>query len=568
MTKEQPPLRWHAVSHRLRLWSGLVLFAYVLTHLLNHALGLVSLEAMEAGRQWFLALWRNPVGSVLLYGALLTHMVLALWALYERRRLRMPVAEAFRVVLGLAIPLLLTAHIVGTRIAHDVAGASDTYTRMMFLYWDLYPRIGIDQVVLLVIAWVHGAMGLYWWLRLRPGFPRFAATFTALVWLIPILSVLGFVDAGREVSRRAENPAWVAQRTAEGPKSPERGFLTMSKDFMLGGFLVGVALMLMGRLGRYVYQRRIGTIRVTYPTGRQVPIPLGFSVLEASRTAGIPHASVCGGRGRCSTCRVRVTSHPDALPAASSAEQLVLERVGAPDNVRLACQLRPSDHVAVTPLLPVTATPRDGFPHPAYLAGQERQIVALFADLRSFTSLAEHKLPYDLVFLLNRYFTMTGQAIEQSGGIVIQFMGDGVMALFGVEQGPRVGSRHALEAAANMIQGLEDISASLADELETPLRMGVGIHTGPAVVGRMGYGPALQLTAVGDTINVASRLQDLTKPYKCQLVISDPVANHAGIDVSDFPQHELTVRNRSEPLTIRTIVDPRVLAPYTATPKT
>jgi len=560
-TNHKKPLFNVPFFHNARLWSGLILFLYVLTHLANHALGLVSLQTMELGRDWFLGVWRNPLGTVALYGALITHVALTLWSLYERRRLRMPVAEAFRVILGLTIPLLLTAHIVGTRIAHDVAGASDTYTRMMFIFWELYPRIGLDQVVLLLIAWVHGSMGLYWWVRLRPWFPRFASFLTALALLVPVLSVLGFVNAGREVSRLAENPSWVAQRAAEGPKQSDREFLTMSNHLMLGGFFVGVGLVLVGRVGRYVYRRRGGIIRITYPSGQQISVPVGFSVLEASRSAGIAHASVCGGRGRCSTCRVRVTGQLDILPVASAAEQRVLRRVGAPDNVRLACQLRPLHHVSVAPLLPVSAAPRDGYPHPAYLAGQERQIVALFADLRSFTSIAEHKLPYDLVFLLNRYFTMAGQAIERSGGVVIQFMGDGVMALFGVEEGPRAGSRQALKAAATMIQGLEDISTSLEGELNAPLRMGIGIHTGPAVVGRMGYGPALQLTAVGDTINVASRLQDLTKQYQCLLVISDPVADRADIDVSTFPQHELTVRNRSEPLTIRTIEDPRLLVP-------
>jgi adenylate cyclase len=75
---------------RIRLWSGLVLFAYVGTHLANHALGLVSLAAMEGGRVWFIALWRNPIGTVALYGAFVTHLGLVLWSLYLRRRLRMP----------------------------------------------------------------------------------------------------------------------------------------------------------------------------------------------------------------------------------------------------------------------------------------------------------------------------------------------------------------------------------------------------------------------------------------------------------------------------------------------
>src|SRR5262245_52174193 len=104
MTAERPGRAW---VRPLRLWCGLILFAYLLTHFANHALGLVSLRAMEAGRIWFLALWRNPVGETALFGALLVHWLLALWLLYRRRTLRMPGWEALQILLGLAVPPLL-----------------------------------------------------------------------------------------------------------------------------------------------------------------------------------------------------------------------------------------------------------------------------------------------------------------------------------------------------------------------------------------------------------------------------------------------------------------------------
>ncbi|MET0527512.1 MAG: hypothetical protein ABW003_04055, partial [Microvirga sp.] len=91
----------------IRLASGLVLGLFLLTHFSNHALGLVSVEAMEAGRQWFNRLWRNPVGTTLLYGSLLLHFLLALYALYWRRTLRMPLREAGQLILGLALPFLI-----------------------------------------------------------------------------------------------------------------------------------------------------------------------------------------------------------------------------------------------------------------------------------------------------------------------------------------------------------------------------------------------------------------------------------------------------------------------------
>jgi adenylate cyclase len=285
-----------------------------------------------------------------------------------------------------------------------------------------------------------------------------------------------------------------------------------------------------------------------------------MTVLEVSRFAGIPHASVCGGRGRCSTCRVRILRGLEHLPPASPEEARVLHRVGAPPNVRLACQLRPARDVWVVPLLAASATAEDAGPRPAHHAGQEREVAVLFADLRQFTALAERKLPYDVVFLLNRYFETVGGAIERSGGFANQFTGDGVMALFGVDTEPDLGCRAALAGAREIALSVEALTRELGDELEAPLRVGMGIHAGPAVVGYMGHGVARYLTAVGDTVHVASRLQDLTKEYDCQLVISDAVADRAGLDVRARPRHELGVRNRATPVVTYVIKDARSLA--------
>jgi adenylate cyclase len=125
----------------VRLGTGLVLLSYVFTHLANHALGLISLEAMEAGRVWFLAVWRGPVGSIALYGALSVHFALALWSLYQRRHFRMPAWEAVQLLLGLAIPPLLASHVVWTRLAHEWLQTMDSYTLMVLIYWKLRPEI-------------------------------------------------------------------------------------------------------------------------------------------------------------------------------------------------------------------------------------------------------------------------------------------------------------------------------------------------------------------------------------------------------------------------------------------
>lgn len=548
-----PPARSAAaVVRQIRLWTGLVLFTYLTTHFLNHALGLISLEAMAAGQEWFVLVWRSWPGTIALYGSFSIHNLLALWALYRRRTLRMPAWEASQLTLGLLVPPLLVWHVVGTRLAHEVAGTQTSYTLVVLALWQLDPIAGLRQVVVLVVAWLHGCTGLHFWLRLRPWYPRFARTIYSGFLLVPVLALLGFATAGQEVSRRAREPGFVQAviREARLPNPEQRALLGRVARAIFWGDLSAIALVLAARARREHIRRRQG-VRVTYPGGREVLVPAGFTVLEASRFAGIPHASVCGGRGRCSTCRVRVIRGADHLPAATVDELRVLGRVGAPVHVRLACQVRPLRDLSVVPLVPAGVGPRDALgasDHPR--EGQELTIAVLFADLRGFTRLAERKLPYDVVFILNRYFETVGGAITDAGGIVNQFTGDGVMALFGVDGGPEEGCRQAVQAAAAMIARVHELSRALAEDLDTPLRLGIGIHTGPAVVGRMGYADTTYLTAVGDTVHVAARLEALTKDYACELVLSEEVAARAGVDVSDHGRHELTVRNREAPLAV------------------
>ena len=207
------PVRVHASAvRRVWLWSGLVLFTYVATHLANHALGLISLEAMETGRDWFLLVWRHPVGTVALYGALSAHVVLALSSLYQRRHFRLPAWEALQLLLGLSIPPLLVAHIVGTRLSHAWFNTSDSYTRLVLAYWQFRPDLGAKQAILLVLAWVHGCMGLHFWLRLKPWYPRVVSLLFGIALLVPVLALLGFAQAGREVSRLSQEEGWLDLR--------------------------------------------------------------------------------------------------------------------------------------------------------------------------------------------------------------------------------------------------------------------------------------------------------------------------------------------------------------------
>ena len=540
---------------RVRLWSGLVLLAFVVTHYVNHALGLVGLEALDAGRQAFLWLWRSLPGTLIFYGALLVHMALAFWAIYERRRLAMPPWEAVQLLVGLAIPPLLILHILGNRLAAELLATNDSYIFVLLIYFVFNPVALAKQTTVMLLVWVHACVGLHYWLRLKPLYRRLLPLAYGLAVMVPTVSLTGVMVAGRDVARLAEDPEWLAAATQQLNFPDEQGIAliyAIENGFYLA-FAAALVLVLAARPLRSWWQRRHGIVNLTYPDGKRVSVVLGTTILEASRGAGIPHASVCGGRGRCSTCRVRIAGDLEVLPEPSEEESRVLGRIGAAPNVRLACQTRPSADLEVTPLLPPAPAMRETGPKPGYLQGQEREIAILFADLRDFTSLSEDKLPFDVVFILNRYFAAMGLAVEESGGRVDKFIGDGVMALFGVESDPKRGCADALSAARRMSERLLEINAALKHDLEQPLRIGIGIHTGPAIVGEMGYGPAVSVTAIGDAVNTASRLEAMTKDLGAQLVVSDRVARFANVDLGDFPVQEIEVRGRARPLEVRVV---------------
>lgn len=557
-----PARNLNYLAAKVRLWTGMILFLFVAGHLINQALGLISLAAMDQARTWAVWLIRNPIGTIVLYGALILHLLTALWAVFQRRSLRMPRVDLAQIILGLTILPLLVGHIAGARLAHDWFGLHDSYQVIYALVWRINQTLILKQTALILTAWIHGCIGFYFWIKIKPCYPRVKPLLTGLAVAVPLLALTGFSQAGREIYGLTANREWLtrllAQANAPGPA--ERIALDRSAVSMLGFGAIMVCLVAVGRFFRPLLGGNGRAVRVSYPGGVETIVPKGFSVLEASRRVGTPHAAACGGRGRCTTCRVSIQKGLEKLPPPGSDERNILRHIAAPPNVRLACLLRPTADLAVTPLVPVLPNDRERIGGEC-IAGREQDIAVLFADLRGFTSIAENKLPYDVVFLLNRYFDAVGQAIREAGGTANQFTGDGVMALFGMDVGPKEGCRQALIAAHDIVKGLDRLSRSMAEDLTAPLQVGIGIHTGQAVVGEMGHGIAMYLTAVGDTVHVASRFEELTKTYGCQLVISDRVALRAGVDANRFPSHELTVRNRRAPITIRTIDDVRLLAP-------
>jgi len=268
---------------------------------------------------------------------------------------------------------------------------------------------------------------------------------------------------------------------------------------------------------------------------------------------------VCGGRARCTTCRVRVGDGLAHLPPPGRMEAQALGRIHAPPNVRLACQCRPTRDVSVTPLLPPNAGPSYAEQPRSGAQGRERRIVAMFVDLRDSTHLAEGRLPYDVVFIMNQFFAEMHAALRASGGYYAQFRGDGLLALYGLETSLAQACRGALEGAAAMQAGIESLNQSLANDLKEPLRIGIGIHAGVAIVGTMGPPQAPIYSAIGDMVNTAARLENMTKAYGSTLVVSAEVLRQAGVEPGAASEHQVRVRGKTERLTVYAVQDPRAL---------
>jgi adenylate cyclase len=545
---------------QVRLACGLVMFSYIFSHFSNHALGNVSYDAMETWLRYHYWWWRNPVGTTVLYSAAIVHLSLGLWALYQRRHFRFAVAEITQLVAGLSIPFLLTIHIVGVRLNGALFDRDINYASAFYSYWVARPYMEWVQFTVLIVAWTHACIGLHFWLRLKP-FYNWAGPFLLVgAALMPTLALLGLIQGARTATQLAAEPHWRAAHVVAAPPN-QRVILDGIIFYFPVGYIGLIGLVFVARGVRTLLERRRGMYTVSYPH-RQVRVPKGMSVLEASLRYKIPHASVCGGRARCSTCRVRVVSDSSALPRPSGREAFVLTRVGvsADPSIRLACQLRPQSDVAVIPILQPNVGAGFVRGRQRLHIGEERYVVSMFVDMRGSTKLSEVRLPFDIVFLINRFVEAASQAITDAGGQPNQFIGDGVLALFGLATDPATACRQALRAASLAASNVAYLNHQFATEVREPIEYGIGIHAGQVIIGDIGFRGHTVFTALGDSVNVAARLQDMTKSLNCKAVVSEEVYKTAGMPADALSRTNIEIRGHNEPMTVRTAADPTVFA--------
>ena len=540
-------LHWRG---RLRLASALVLLVFVICHLTAHSLLLVSFEDAEATRNALMYPWRTWIGTGILTAAFVVHFSNALWSIYVRRALRLNRWEWTQLSLGLCIPLLLMFHVVSTRIAEETLEVTTYYNTVFIVQWLMFPWLGAVQMIAVVTVWTHACIGIHYWLRTKRWYPNWRPLLFGVGLLLPALALAGYVTGGNQVLRQAKSdPDFVSSSLGDSNLTAETGAAIDRMVYIGLGVWFGLVLLpFAGRGLRAWRDRRRKPPILSHANGRRVPIFPGATVLETLRAHGIAHASVCGGRARCTTCRVLVTKGLDRLPAPAGQEAKALSRVGATPGMRLACQIRPSADIAVMPLLAADASAADGAVRGG-LEGSERPITVVFVDLRGSTTLGEAKLPYDVLFILNQFFHEMTQALAATHGHYSQFTGDGLMALYGLyAANPATGAADAIRGARDMLARLDQLNYRLRADLHEPLRIGIGIHHSEAIVGAMGPPRSQIITAIGDTVNTCARLESLTKDYGCAVIISRQAAEAAGLRFFGHELHQAPVKGRMQPV--------------------
>jgi len=290
------------LESQLRLGSGIVLAVYVMQHLINHAFGIVSIEAAEAYRKTVGAVFQTWPGLLLLYGSILLHAIVALRSLYRRSSLRLSLWQWLQMLMGLCFLPLVVGHAVANRGFAMLSEVDPNYFYVVTSI-SLKPVFLVKLVLLIAIIWVHMLIGLHFWLRIKPGYPRYLPYTYALAVLIPALAYVGIYRMLEQASAWLDDSRRLDQIYA-AISAMDQSDVDMLRALEAQSWVVMAVLLMLvlaARQFRLWRLARHGGYRITHSGGREIRAMPGTSLLEALRDARIPHAAVCDGRARCTT---------------------------------------------------------------------------------------------------------------------------------------------------------------------------------------------------------------------------------------------------------------------------
>ncbi|MCP5075989.1 MAG: hypothetical protein GY947_22190, partial [Rhodobacteraceae bacterium] len=292
---------WALIGRKLRVITGLILLAYVTSHLLNLVLGLHSVAWIELTSPYLSGMWTNSVGSKVLLLALLIHFGLALHSVYLRETLQMPNYDRVQLIMGMLVIPLLAPHVFGIIATKDIFGEA-TYDVILRVFWIHNPLEGLRQVLMLGAVWIHGCIGLFTWMRTVKNPEFYAKWLYPLAVLIPVLALLGYVEGGRQVLAENLRPKTETSAPAGGaytstpakekfvPARPRAEIIKTSKQAGKTVMLSALALMVLTMIARYIrIARNKGhMVEVVYSSGPRIEAETGPTLLDITRLNYMP----------------------------------------------------------------------------------------------------------------------------------------------------------------------------------------------------------------------------------------------------------------------------------------
>ncbi len=557
-----------SVITKLRIVTGLILFVYVFMHLLNHSFNLISIQSADFVRkEYFSIIWQNPIGIFALYFSLIVHMFLGFYAIIIKKSLKLKKKDWVQIVFPVLALIMLLQHVAVSFIITKVFPGEETY-ELVFAAIHAAPDDYLSNTLLFsfmtIFIWFHGVIGIDSYLKHKASqnkkfsiYLRFLPIFVIFYWILPTSSVLGFLVGLKEMDfivqlKALENIDKFLFSVLNKYIPPDAfPFVFQVKPLVMNYYPIFILSIIILIFLSILKTKFYGTIEVKYPGNKSVFISKGTSILDASKIGNISHQAICGGRGRCTTCRIKIISDQNKVNKPNVNEIKAIERAGLDEGIRLACQLRPTNDITVIPLLNPNSSVQN-LKNLLNLTGKEQETVILFVDLRDFTKLSETALPYDVVYILNKYYAACGEVIEKNNGRLDKFIGDGIMAIFDNSNSISTNSRNAILSANKISLKMQDLNNEINYEFSKKIKFGIGIHAGNTIVGMMGYGNNVSETVVGDNVNIASRLETLSKQFKCELVVSKYVALRANMKTNDLITKKVKIRGRKDSLEIFT----------------
>jgi len=289
------------------------------------------------------------------------------------------------------------------------------------------------------------------------------------------------------------------------------------------------------------------------------------TILQTSLRSGIPHTHACGGKARCSTCRVSIIDGLEHCSPRNVKERSMAERLRFSAGIRLACQTRVTGDVKLRRLVldadDASLTDQRGCRLDPRLVGEEKRVAVLFADIRGFTAFAEQLPPYDVIHALNRYFCRMEEIIRSHGGYVDNYLGDGLLAIFGAGNQEAV-PLGAVAAGIDMLEAVDKLEPYYASTYGQALRIGIGVHYGEVVLGSVGPRGRSRVTAIGDAVNFASRIESANKAARTRFLISSDTYRHVKERVAANRLEGVALPGRTHRCTLYEVTG--IIAPHAA----